>query len=213
MFVSKEYATVPLSRDSCANLSMAPSSSTTTHVPRSTDVRLIDLGNAVWSRDGDGSGGHSSVIATRHYRAPEVLLGLEWSFPSDMFSVGCILVELFTGEALFQTHHNREHLAMMERCLGPVPGGMISRAHHSSRKYFDPSTLRVIFPEPGTHETTRYVDEMARLDQTVPPAEVPELFDLVSRLLEFDPSRRITASQCLSHPFFAPTFNQHAMDI
>ena len=42
-----------------------------------------------------------------------------------MWSVGCILIEMYTGEALFQTHENLEHLAMMERILGPLPKSMI----------------------------------------------------------------------------------------
>lgn len=53
-------------------------------------------------------------MSTRHYRAPEIILGLGWSFPCDIWSIGCILVEFFTGDALFQTHDNLEHLAMME---------------------------------------------------------------------------------------------------
>lgn len=61
-------------------------------------------------------------VSTRHYRAPEVILGLGWSFPCDLWSVGCILAELATGDALFQTHENLEHLAMMERVgLGGAP--------------------------------------------------------------------------------------------
>lgn len=41
---------------------------------------------------------HSTVVSTRHYRAPEVILGLGWSFPADMWSIGCIIAELATGE-------------------------------------------------------------------------------------------------------------------
>lgn len=40
-----------------------------------------------------------------------------WSFPSDVWSVGCILLELYTGETYFQTHNNDEHLAMIETLL------------------------------------------------------------------------------------------------
>lgn len=45
----------------------------------------------------------------------QVILGLGWSYPCDMWSCGCILVELAVGDALFQTHENLEHLAMMQR--------------------------------------------------------------------------------------------------
>lgn len=74
-----------------------------------TEIRLIDFGSATFEDEY-----HSSVVSTRHYRAPEIILGLGWSFPCDIWSIGCILVEFFTGDALFQTHDNLEHLAMME---------------------------------------------------------------------------------------------------
>jgi dual-specificity kinase len=44
-----------------------------------------------------------------------------------MFSIGCILVEFFTGDALFQTHDNLEHLAMMEVVMGRMPTRMAER--------------------------------------------------------------------------------------
>lgn len=78
-----------------------------------TEIRLIDFGSATFEDEY-----HSSVVSTRHYRAPEIILGLGWSFPCDIWSIGCILVEFFTGDALFQTHDNLEHLAMMEAVVG-----------------------------------------------------------------------------------------------
>lgn len=79
-----------------------------------TEIRLIDFGSATFDDEY-----HSSVVSTRHYRAPEIILGLGWSFPCDIWSIGCILVEFFTGDALFQTHDNLEHLAMMQMVCGP----------------------------------------------------------------------------------------------
>jgi dual-specificity kinase len=97
-----------------------PSSSTTVNrqaaqrkVLLDTEIRLIDFGSATFQDEY-----HSSVVSTRHYRAPEIILGLGWSFPCDIWSIGCILVEFFTGDALFQTHDNLEHLAMMESVCG-----------------------------------------------------------------------------------------------
>jgi dual-specificity kinase len=97
-----------------------PSSSTTVsrqatqrRVLLDTEIRLIDFGSATFQDEY-----HSSVVSTRHYRAPEIILGLGWSFPCDIWSIGCILVEFFTGDALFQTHDNLEHLAMMEAVVG-----------------------------------------------------------------------------------------------
>lgn len=78
-----------------------------------TDIRLIDFGSATFDDEY-----HSTVVSTRHYRAPEIILQLGWSYPCDIWSIGCILVEFFTGDALFQTHDNLEHLAMMEVVCG-----------------------------------------------------------------------------------------------
>ena len=56
-----------------------------------------------------------------------MILELGWSQPCDVWSIGCIIYELALGNTLFQTHDNREHLAMMERILGPVPSKMAAR--------------------------------------------------------------------------------------
>ncbi|KAJ7523094.1 hypothetical protein O6H91_18G037200 [Diphasiastrum complanatum] len=92
-------------------------------VPKTCEIKLIDFGSATFD-----SRYHCSIVSTRHYRAPEVILGLGWSYSCDLWSVGCILVELCSGDTLFQTHENLEHLAMMERVLGPFPQHMIKRA-------------------------------------------------------------------------------------
>jgi dual-specificity kinase len=90
-----------------------------------TDIRLIDFGSATFEQDY-----HSSVVSTRHYRAPEIILGMGWSYPCDIWSIGCILVEFLTGDALFQTHDNLEHLAMMVVVLGKIPAKLIKAAKY-----------------------------------------------------------------------------------
>ena len=94
-----------------------------------TEIRLIDFGSATFEEEY-----HSSVVSTRHYRAPEIILGLGWSFPCDIWSIGCILVEFFTGDALFQTHDNLEHLAMMESvCGGKIDSRLVRQVYQTGR--------------------------------------------------------------------------------
>lgn len=59
-----------------------------------------------------------------------------WSYPCDAFSLGCILVEFYTGTALFQTHDNLEHLAMMEAVMGPMPLQFARKAAKTKAEYF-----------------------------------------------------------------------------
>eukprot|EP00742_Colponemidia_sp_Colp-10_P010311 GILJ01011318.1.p1 GENE.GILJ01011318.1~~GILJ01011318.1.p1 ORF type:complete len:375 (+),score=32.29 GILJ01011318.1:26-1126(+) len=164
-------------------------------VPLSTAVKLIDFGGATFERDH-----HSSIINTRQYRAPEVMLGMRWSHPSDIWSVGCILMELYTGELLFPTHENFEHLALMEACLGPLPKRMISGASKACAKYF--ANDRLNWPEgASSKESLRAVGKMLTLEDMVRPEHI-ELARLVKYLLTFDPNERPTAQEALAHPFF-----------
>ena len=95
-----------------------------------TEIRLIDFGSATFDEEY-----HSSVVSTRHYRAPEIILNLGWSFPCDIWSIGCILVEFFTGDALFQTHDNLEHLAMMEAvCNSKLEREIVRSVYKASPK-------------------------------------------------------------------------------
>lgn len=55
-----------------------------------------------------------------------------WSYPCDVWSIGCILVEFVTGEALFQTHENLEHLAMMVKVFGRMPDDFALKAARSA---------------------------------------------------------------------------------
>lgn len=147
---------------------------------KNPDIKIVDFGNATFEHEH-----HTSVVSTRHYRAPEVILGkmlhtcitvqprrlgtelswpssdLGWDHSCDVWSVGCILIEYYLGSTLFQvgntvtchrlhhhsanckksfnlfflsdciyflqTHDSKEHLAMMERVLGPIPTHLLEK--------------------------------------------------------------------------------------
>lgn len=63
-----------------------------------TDVRLIDFGSATFDHEH-----HSTIVSTRHYRAPEVILELGWSQPCDVWSIGYVS----TPAHKFQFDHKR----------------------------------------------------------------------------------------------------------
>ncbi|KAI6243966.1 Serine/threonine-protein kinase Doa [Aphelenchoides fujianensis] len=156
-------------------------------------VRLIDLGSATFDHEH-----HSTIVSTRHYRAPEVILELGWSQPCDVWSIGCIMFELHMGITLFQTHENREHLAMMERILGTVPYRMQKR---TKTRYFYHGKLD--FDE--TSSSGKYVREQCKplyRYMENKDTETLELFDLIDKMLDYEPTSRITLDDALEHPFF-----------
>ncbi|KAI8356536.1 kinase-like domain-containing protein [Mortierella sp. GBAus27b] len=168
------------------------------------EIRLIDFGSATFQDEH-----HSTVVSTRHYRAPEIILGLGWSYPCDIWSIGCILVEFLTGEALFQTHDNLEHLAMMQAVLGAIPDRLSRASNKSAQKYFVQG--RLDYPNDETKRNSRkYVKALKPLkDYVVPTSNRAEnlnfasaLKDLLGKLLTYDPEQRITAAQALKHPYF-----------
>jgi len=168
-------------------------------VVRDSSIRLIDFGSATFDWEH-----HSTIVSTRHYRAPEVILELGWSHSCDVWSIGCILFELYSGFTLFQTHDNIEHLAMMERILGPIPYKMAKKTRKS--KYFYHG--RLDWDERSS--AGRYVRENCKpLKRYLSGDEEEhlELMDLIEKMCEYDPDKRITLSKALEHDFFRPLFS------
>ncbi|KAI9319988.1 kinase-like domain-containing protein [Dichotomocladium elegans] len=178
-------------------------------VLHSTDIVLIDFGSATFEEDY-----HSSVVSTRHYRAPEIILGLGWSYPCDVWSIGCILVEFFTGEALFQTHDNLEHLAMMEMVLGKIPARLIQAASPEAAKYF--RNGRLCYPPlEVSPQSLNYVKSLNPLRNIIVPKTRANaaFMDLIQRMLTYDPAKRITAREALRHRFFHIDFDQYGDEV
>ncbi|GJR59547.1 serine/threonine-protein kinase AFC2-like protein isoform X3 [Tanacetum coccineum] len=134
-------------------------SSFSKRVPKSSAIKVIDLGRNTYDRQ-------SYIVSTSHYRAPEVILGHVWSYPCDIWSVGCILVELCSGEALFQTYENLEHLAMKERVLDPLPSHMLKKDDRHAEKYVRKGRLE--WPKGATsRESIKAVLKLPRLHVTI----------------------------------------------
>ncbi|KAF8656867.1 hypothetical protein AX16_002414 [Volvariella volvacea WC 439] len=168
----------------------------------STDIRLIDFGSATFESEY-----HSMVVSTRHYRAPEIILGLGWSFPCDAYSLGCILVEFYTGMALFQTHDNLEHLAMMEMVMGKMPE-RFARAGARSKPEFFKEGAKLDWPKAkSSKQSKKDVRNTRPLSEVIPPTDPinRQFLNLVSRLLTFDPDHRLTVREALNHPYFSMT--------
>jgi dual-specificity kinase/CDC-like kinase len=175
-------------------------------VPASTQIKVIDFGGATYDHEKK-----SSVVNTRQYRAPEVILGLGWGIPSDLWSAGCIIAELYMGELLFATHDNAEHLALMERTIGPFPRHMLDRCHNSSNNNNNNDSLaQQVFDSHGWHKMERVLTSSAMSHvRNVGPLETlvtdHGLVQLLRSLLIIDPNVRATADQGIRSRFCTPS--------
>lgn len=137
-----------------------------------------------------------------------MILGLGWSFECDIWSAGCIIVELITGRALFQTHENLEHLAMMEKVLDKIPSDMARRAATDARKYFAGDDSLSWYPT-ASRKSIKAVQQLTSLRRLLrleadssAASHLDSLHSLLREMLTYHPHRRRTAHDCLTHDFF-----------
>lgn len=130
----------------------------------------------------------TDYVATRWYRAPEILLGsTKYTKGVDMWSVGCILGELLCGKPMYPGTSTMNQLQRIMAITGrPKPEEI-----DSINSAFAASMLDSI---PDVEPKT--------LNEMFPKAK-PEAVDLMKKLLQFSPEKRITADEALKHPFVA----------
>ncbi|KAG7457448.1 hypothetical protein MATL_G00227180 [Megalops atlanticus] len=129
----------------------------------------------------------TEYVATRWYRAPEILLGSSrYTQGVDMWSVGCILGEMLLGKALFP---GTSTINQIERIMSTVP--------HPS-----PEDVNSIRSEYGASVIQRMLlRPQVSLEDVLPPSVPADALDLLRRLLVFNPDKRLSAEQALQHPY------------
>ncbi|XP_058446859.1 dual specificity tyrosine-phosphorylation-regulated kinase 2 isoform X2 [Malaya genurostris] len=158
-------------------------------------IKVIDFGSSCYS--------HRKVytyIQSRFYRSPEVILGLSYGTPIDMWSLGCILAELYTGYPLFPGENEVEQLACIMEVLGIPPDDLINTATRR-RLFFDSRGIpRCITNSKGRKRkpASKTISQALRCNDTV-------FIDFVSKCLEWDPKKRMTPEEAARHEWLQPS--------
>ncbi|KAM3174111.1 hypothetical protein ACTXT7_011185 [Hymenolepis weldensis] len=184
MFTSHEFIEVP-SANRCRTIRLV----------KNPQIKVIDFGSAVTVDER-----HSTTIQTRHYRAPEVILEIGWSYPADTWSVGCIIYELITGQCLFMTHDNLEHLAMMQRFLGPLPREMVRSSRR--RRYFRHGRLDWDEDSSDGRYVRKNVRFLGDIWLSTQDLLTSAAYDLIKAMVQYFPEKRITPQRALTHSLF-----------
>ncbi|KAJ3486131.1 hypothetical protein NLI96_g4470 [Meripilus lineatus] len=151
-------------------------------------ARGYSPGGSNTAKSAANQGFMTEYVATRWYRAPEIMLSFANYGPAiDVWSVGCILAELLAGKPIFK---GRDYVDQLNQIL-----------HYLGTPAED--TLRRV-GSPRAQDYIRSLPIKPRVPfQTLFPRANPLAIDLLSQLLHFDPAKRITCEQALNHPYLA----------
>ena len=154
-------------------------------INREGELKLADFGLA--RSFGIPVRSYTHEVVTLWYRAPDVLMGSKrYTTTVDIWSIGCILAEMHNGRPLFPGTNDADQLDHIFRGLGTLNDQVYPGVNALSD--YKPTTYRQ-YPMP---------DSLSHLVQGLPADGV----DLLERMLQFDPGRRITAIEALDHRFF-----------
>ena len=166
-------------------------------VDSSIEVKICDIGNACWFNHH-----FSTIIQTRQYRSPEVILGINYNETSDIWSLACVVYELITGDFLFNPItgedfcKNDSHLSKFMEICGKMPKNFVERGLFW-KKYFDKNgKLKRI-------KDIRHLSLKNILIQKhhIKENEAQALVDFLMPMLEYYPEKRISARELLRHPW------------
>ncbi|KAI9005691.1 kinase-like domain-containing protein, partial [Hyaloraphidium curvatum] len=154
-------------------------------------IKVIDFGSSCFEDEKV-----YTYVQSRFYRSPEVILGISYNMAIDMWSLGCILAELYTGYPLFPGENEQEQLACIMEIKGVPDKDLLEKG--SRRKLFFDSTgaPRVFTNSKGKKRrpSTKTLPGVLRCTDTV-------FIDFIERCLDWDPAKRMTPAQALQHEF------------
>jgi len=175
-------------------------------------LKICDFGSASTGDDND----ITPYLVSRFYRAPEIMMGLQYGCPIDMWAAAVSIFELYTGKIMFQGNSNNMMLKLIQEVKGKMPHKLIRKGVFSEL-HFDPD-YDFLYKE-RDRVSGREIQRTIKFEQRplpgrdlrslLMPVKLPEaearkvmqLADLLDKALMLDPSKRLTPSQALKHPF------------
>lgn len=166
--------------------------------PNKSSIRVIDFGSACYEYERA-----YSYIQSRFYRSPEVILGLPYSTAIDMWSLGCVLFELLTGNPLFSGTNELDQLLCIMEIRGYPPRSMVESS--TRRKIFfetngspkvDPDSKR-----PPRKPGSKSLSSLLKGHDTT-------LISFLDECLQWDPELRASPDQAIEHDWLRQSQSQ-----
>ncbi|KAL6616326.1 hypothetical protein ACP70R_038596 [Stipagrostis hirtigluma subsp. patula] len=159
------------------------------------EIKVIDLGSSCFLTDN-----LCLYVQSRSYRAPEVILGLPYDQRIDIWSLGCILAELYTGEVLFPNEPVSMMLAQMIGIIGPIDMEMLELGQETHKYFTDDYDL--FTKNEDTNQLEYLIPEKSSLRRHLQCPD-SKFVDFLSYLLQINPRKRPTAEEALQHPWLS----------
>lgn len=174
-------------------------------------IRVIDFGSACYY----STTPRHKYIQSRFYRSPEVILELPYNTAIDRWSLGCMLVEFHTGNALFPGRSEQEQLQRFTAVLGPLPDEMIAASSKATRFYNPLPGGGWVLKEPPRPDQMTSLEKIIGVTTGGPrgvranqpghdEASYQVFLNIVKGFLTYDPNQRLGCSEALHHEFLAP---------
>lgn len=159
--------------------------------PMHSEIKVIDFGSSCFENERV-----YTYIQSRFYRSPEVILGMTYGMPIDMWSLGCILAELFTGVPIFPGENEQEQLACIMEVFGPPERHLIEKS--TRRKLFFDSLGK---PRLTVSSKGRRRRPSSKTLAQVLKSDDEAFLDFLARCLRWDPDRRMKPDDAVRHEF------------
>jgi dual specificity tyrosine-phosphorylation-regulated kinase 2/3/4 len=157
--------------------------------PKRTNIKLIDLGSACYEEQK-----LYSYIQSRFYRAPEVILGVPYTMAIDVWSLGCVLVELFLGIPLFPGENEIEQLLCIMEIIGLPPSHLLEKAAKRSQFFENNDEPKTLCNSRGKTRVPA-----SRMLRNILKGADNGFLDLIEKCLVWDPALRIRPEAALHH--------------
>lgn len=159
--------------------------------PLHSEIKVIDFGSSCFETEKV-----YTYIQSRFYRSPEVILGMTYGLPIDMWSLGCILAELLTGVPIFPGENEQEQLACIMEVFGPPEKHLIEKSTRKKLFFDSMGKPRLTVSSKGRRRrpSSKTLQQVLKCDDDA-------FLDFIARCLRWDPDRRMKPDEAIRHEF------------
>lgn len=162
---------------------------------KTSSIKMIDFGSSCFvDRQ------VFTYIQSRFYRAPEIVLGMRYSPAIDIWSFGCLLIELYNGIPLFPAENEKELIACITEVLGEPSVEYLNKGTRSHIYFYSDGRIK---PFQNSRGRRRYPG--CRSLRSVLKGADNELIALVESCLQWDPEARVKACNAIKLPWICET--------